>query len=137
VRKKCLLPATAMMREAMERRQREIKGPGDEGGERKSKKGKRKAKEDAGEGRKMGEASGSRLEAAEEVVVVGEASGSQAGTAEAGGSQGEADFHERMLQMQRDQVTATVGVSRQLQMQTELMERLVRAVEEFVGKDKE
>ena len=89
------------------------------------------------EGQKMGEASRSRLEAAEEVVVVGEVSRSQVGTAEAGGSQGEADFHKRMLQMQRDQVTVTVGVSHQLWMQMELMERLVRVVEEFVGKDKE
>ena len=74
---------------------------------------------------------------AEEVMVVRKASGSQAETAEAGGSQKEADFHERMLQMQQNQVTVTVGVSRQLRMQTELIERLVRAVEEFVGKDKE
>jgi len=85
----------------------------------------------------MGEASRSRLEAVEEVVVVREASRSQVGTVEAGGRQGEADFHERMLQMQQDQVIATVGVLCQLQMQTELMECLIRAVEEFVGKDKE
>ena len=135
-KKVCLLAATQMMRAAMKRRQHGLKMQGAEEGEPKPKKARGKGKEDAGEGWKLGEASGSGLGAAE-VVIVREASGSQVGVAEEQGSQGEGDFQGRMLQLQQGQVVATEELARQMRRQTELMERLVRAVEDFVGKKQE
>ncbi len=49
----------------------------------------------------MAEASRSRLEAAEEVVVGGEAGGNKAGLAETSRSREEADFQEKILQLQQ------------------------------------
>jgi len=62
----CNLPATAVMREAMKKRKRDMKGLAeDEGVERKAKRAKRKVKEDVEEGWKVPEASGKRLKPAE------------------------------------------------------------------------